>query len=146
MQSKIIKFLDNQELEYQNEVIEHILTSDIPVIYINKTNNDVLYSYKLETIYRYCYKHKYPTINLYYDDDSNVGKYSQYQQLLESISEGCVDKVIFYSLDDICDDIYKLLYQCKIHGTKIELVSFDDTIEYSSEYTDLLEYIANIEE
>lgn len=145
MQSKIIKFLDNQELEYQNEVIDYILTSEIPAIYINRPNNDVLYSYKLENIYRYCYKHKYPTIILYHDD-SNTEKYSQYQQLLESISEGCVEKVIFYSIDDIRDDIYKLLYQCKIHRTKIELVSFDDTIEYSSEYTDLLEYIANIEE
>jgi len=57
MQSKIIKFLDNQELEYQNEVIEHILTSDIPAIYINRTNNDILYSSYLPLNHPLCRKY-----------------------------------------------------------------------------------------
>lgn len=143
MQEKIKKFLEREKEQYLEEVEDCIISSSTPSIYINA--DDVSYSLKLEKIYEYCYQKGYSNIVVYGDYEEQEVEYAQYYELLDAIAEGAVDTVIFYSLEDIPDDIYELLYNCKSTGTKIELIAFNDNEDYPSYAMDALEYIAYCE-
>lgn len=143
MQERIKKFLEKGEEQYLEKKEECVISSITPSMYINV--EDGSYSYKLERIYGYCYQRGYSNIVVYGDYEEQEVEYAQYYELLDAIANGAVDKVIFYSLKDIPDDVYELLYNCKTTGTKIELVTFNDNEDYPPNDMDVLKYIAYCE-
>ena len=143
MQDKIKKFLERDEEQHLEEAEDCIVSSATPSIYINIIDGS--YAYKLEKIYEYCYKKGYSNVIIYGDSESHEEVYEQYYELLDAIADGAVDKVIFYSLEEIPESPYELLYNCKNAGTKIELVTFDDSEDYPQYNMDVLEYITYYE-
>ena len=143
MQDKIKKFLERDEEQHLEEAEDCIVSSATPSIYINIIDGS--YAYKLEKIYEYCYKKGYSNVIIYGDCEAQEEVYDQYYELLDAIADGVVDKVIFYSLEEIPESPYELLYNCKNAGTKIELVTFDDSEDYPQYNMDVLEYITYYE-
>lgn len=143
MQDKIKKFLEREKEQYLEEVEDCVISSSTPSIYINAIDSS--YSYKLEKIYNYCYQKGYNNIVVYGDCEMQEEVYERYYELLDAIAAGAVDEVIFYSLEDIPDDVYELLYNCKSTGTKIELITFDENVAYQPYDMDVLEYVTYFE-
>ena len=143
MKEKIKMFFERNEEQYLEEVEDCIISSNPASIYINVGNGS--YSYKLEKIYEYCFQCGYSNIVIYGDYEVFEETHDQYYELLDAIAEGAIDKIIFYSIDDIPEDVYKLLYNCRNTSTKIELVTFDDSEDYPQYNMDVLKYIAYYE-
>lgn len=112
-----------------------IISTITPTIYINMNAGEP--SFKLEKVYEYCHKNGYDRITMY----SDVGLYDLYEDLIDTIADGGVEKLILYSLYDLPDDIYSLLYWCEKSDTKVELITFDEQQEYLLEHRELLKYI-----
>lgn len=146
MQEKIREFFEKKEEQRSEEANKYIASSITPSIYINGNNNDN-YTYELERIYSYCYQHGCENISVYIDNgiDEMDDEYNSYHCLLEAIADGAIETVVFYSVDSIPEDVYELLYNCKISGTKIELVDFDGHIDYQSDMLEVLNYIVDFE-
>ncbi len=135
MKEKIKNYFEEEEKKYQEEMDNCIISTITPTIYINMNVGEP--SFKLEKAYEYCHKNGYDRITMY----SDVGSYDLYEDLIDTIADGGVEKLILYSLYDLPDDIYSLLYWCEKSDTKVELITFDEQQEYLLEHRELLKYM-----